>query len=157
MEKSITAENLKEAIFDVLETMFFEPLQSVDKDIKLCEWFSQKEALFAAKLNFNGPNSGFFYIIAPESVVTEITANFLGIDEGETNNEQKTDTIKEALNMIGGRIFSFFDREGKYKLSIPELLGNRANKHELLDRINGKTVLIELTDNRLAAGVSIDT
>jgi len=157
MDKNITVENLREAIFDVLETMFFEPLQSVDRDIKLSEWFSQKEALFAAKLDFNGPNSGFFYIIVPESVATEITANFLGIDEDKTDNEQKIDTIKEALNMIGGRVFSFFDREGEYKLNIPELIRVEAHKYEILEKINGKTVLIELTDNRLAAGVRIDT
>ncbi len=157
MDKKITVENLREAIFDVLKTMFFEPLQAVEKDITLLDWFSRKQALFAAKLTFSGPKNGFFYMIVPESVATEITANFLGIDESETDTEQKIDTIKEALNMIGGRVFSFFDREGEYKLNIPELISVEAHKHEILKKINGKTVFIELTDNRLAAGVRIDT
>jgi len=157
MDKKITVENLKEAIFDVLKTMFFEPLQAVEKDIKLLDWFSQKQPLFEAKLAFSGPKNGFFYMIVPESVATEITANFLGIDEDETDNEQKIDTIKEALNMIGGKVFSFFDRAGEYKLHIPELIRIEAHTYELLEEINGKTVLIELTDNRLAAGVRIDT
>jgi len=59
--------------------------------------------------------------------------------------------------MIGGKVFSFFDRAGEYKLHIPELIRIEEHTYELLEEINGKTVLIELTDNRLAAGVRIGT
>ena len=157
MDRKIITENLEEAIFNVLETMFFEPVQIINKEISLLNWFSDKQPLFGANLAFIGPMKGFFYMFVPNTVATEITANFLGIDEEEIDDEQRMDTVKEALNMIGGNVFSFFDKKGEFKLGIPKLMGEEKNTYEMLEKIKGDTVFIESMDNRLAAGVAIET
>ncbi|MBW1798761.1 MAG: chemotaxis protein CheX, partial [Deltaproteobacteria bacterium] len=106
-----------------------------------------------ATLNFTGPFAGSVYVLIPAKVVSEITANFLGLEKEETNEEQRRDTLKEALNMIGGHMFSLFDKEGDISLGLPELIEEDKLKYDNLGEIKGDIVFIETEDNRLAAGV----
>jgi len=153
MEKRTMMETMRAAISNVMETMFFQPVQISDKDFTLQEWFSDKESLLGAKLNFTGPSSGLCYFLIPAKLMGEITANFLGLEKEETNEEQKRDTIKEALNMIGGHMFSLYDNEGTINLGIPELIEEKNIKHYKLGEIKGDTVFIETEDSHLAAGI----
>jgi chemotaxis protein CheY-P-specific phosphatase CheC len=153
MGKKTMRETMRAAISNVMETMFFQPVQISDKDCTLQEWFSDKEALLGAKLNFTGPSSGSFYFLIPAKLVSVITANFLGLEKEGTNEEQRKDTIKEALNMIGGHMFSLCDNEGDISLGIPELIEEENIKHYRLGEIKGETVFIETGDSHLAAGV----
>jgi len=143
---------MKQAISDVLETMFFQPVQISCKDCTLQEWFSDKQSLLGAILSFSGPFAGSIYIVIPVNLIKEITANFLGIEKEEVNENQKKDTIKEALNMIGGHMFSLFDKEGVISLGIPELIEDSNLKHDNLGEIKGNTFFIK-TDNHRAAVV----
>ena len=150
MDKEIMMGMMKQAISDVLETMFFQPVQISCKDCTLQEWFSDKQSLLGAILTFSGPFAGSIYIVIPVNLVKEITANFLGIEKEEVNENQKKDTIKEALNIIGGHMFSLFDKEGAISLGIPELIGDNNLKHDNLGEIKGNTFFIK-TDNHQAA------
>jgi chemotaxis protein CheY-P-specific phosphatase CheC len=156
MDKQTMMETMKAAISNVMETMFFQPVQINDKDCTLQEWFSDKESLLGAKLNFTGPSSGSCYFLIPAKLVSEITANFLGLEKEETNEEQRRDTIKEALNIIGGHMFSLCDNEGAINLGIPKLIEDENIKHYRLGEIKGETVFIETEDSHLAAGVIME-
>jgi hypothetical protein len=147
---------MREAISNVLGTMFFQPVQISDTNCSLQEWLFDKQSLLGATLNFSGPLAGVFYILIPIKVVTEITANFLGIEEEEINEEQKKDTIKEALNIIGGHMFSLFDTEGAFRLGIPELIEENDLTEDKLGDLKGDVILIGTEENRLAVGIVIE-
>jgi len=153
MDKKAMMGAMRAAISNVLETMFFQPMQISNKNCTLQEWFSGKQSLLGATLNFTGPFAGSVYVLIPAKVVSEITANFLGLDEAETNEEQRMDTLKEALNMMGGHMFSLFDKEGDISLGIPEVIEESNLKHDKLGEIKGDTLFIETEDSRLAVGI----
>ena len=156
MKRDSMMKTFKEAISNVLETMFFQPVQFVDSKCNLLEWFPDKQSLVGATLSFSGPLAGSFYLLIPVTVVKEITANFLGLEQEEIHEEQRGDTVKEATNMIGGRMFSLFDRKGAFQLGIPELIDENDLTNDKLGDLKGDIILIRTEDNLLAAGIVID-
>lgn len=153
MLKETLLRSLKTAISDVLETMFFQPVQIDNNHRCLKEWFAKDPPLLGASLGFAGPISGICYILIPDQGVQEMTANFLGIDEKEVDREQALDTIKEALNMIVGQALSLFDKTGDFQLSIPEIIDGDAVAPEKLQGSQGDILLFETEDSHLAAGL----
>ena len=156
MKRETLMENLRVAISNVLETMFYQPVQFLDANCTLQEWFSDKPSLFGATLSFSGPSTGLMYLLAPAQIVGEMTANFLGLKEEEINGEQKRDTLKEALNMAGGHMLSLQDKEGHFRIGLPELMDKDDVKDNRLGELEGNVILIETEDDRLAAGIVFD-
>ncbi|MFW6148018.1 MAG: chemotaxis protein CheX [Thermodesulfobacteriota bacterium] len=144
------------AISNVLETMFFLPVQFAEGPNSPREWFSDKQSLLAAKVGFDGPSSGELWFLAPVSVMNEITASFLGLGKDEINEEQLRDTIEEALNMIAGQGLSLVDGKDSFALGIPRL----TDAVEILESTQKNSaehiIFIETGHNRLAAGVEFD-
>ncbi|MBW2000908.1 MAG: chemotaxis protein CheX [Deltaproteobacteria bacterium] len=157
MDRETMMKTMRASISNVLETMFFQSVQISDTNCSLQEWFSNAQLLFGVSLSFNGPSAGSFYFLLPATMVTGITANFLGIEEEEINEEQKKDAVKEALNMIGGHMLSLFDKEGAFKLGIPELIEENDLAEDNLGDLKKDIILIETEENRLAAGIQIET
>lgn len=147
---------MHQAISDVMNKMFFMPMQINEKGLALREWFSDKHTLFGATINFTGPLSGYSYLLIPAEVAREITANFLGVSEKAINGKQEKDTVKEALNMIAGRMFSQFDAKGAFQIGIPELINESGFVAGQLDSFNKGAILIETEHSRMAAGIVIN-
>ena len=147
---------LRDTISNVLETMFFQPLQFFDDNCTLSEWFSQGQALLGASLNFNGSSTGSLSLLIPVRLVNEITANFLGLQEEEVDKEQGRDTIKEALNMIGGNTFSLMDGEGAFKLRIPEIMDEKDCTDKTAGDFKGDFILFETGNSHAALGFVMD-
>ena len=57
--------NMKDAISNTLETMFFLSVEFPDTECKLQAWFPDKQSLIGATLEFCGPWSGSFYLFIP--------------------------------------------------------------------------------------------
>jgi hypothetical protein len=77
----------------------------------------------------------------------------MSVESGMIKEEEKRDTLKEALNMIGGQMLALLDKEGSFRLGIPQLLSEieisqPGNKDEFL--------LISTGQHRLAAGIVLD-
>ncbi len=155
MYKDHMMKTMKEAISNVLETMFFQPVQISDTNCTLQEWFAHNRSLLGATLNFKGPLSGSLCLLIPVEIISEITANFLGLREEEVNEEQKRDSIKEAINIIGGHMLSLFDRKDAFKLSIPELMKEEELTDNKLGDLKRDFILIETEESCLAAGIAI--
>lgn len=147
---------MQQAISDVMNKMFFLPMQINEKGLALREWFSSKQPLVGATLSFTGPSSGFSYLLIPAEVAREITADFLGLDKEAINRKQETDTVKEALNMIAGHMFSQFDAEGAFQLGIPNLINESELLAGQLDNFNNGAILIETEHSHMAAGIIIN-
>jgi len=156
MEKAAMMKAMKASISNVLETMFYQMVQIVDDDCGLQAWFAQGRSLLGATLKFAGPSEGMFYVIIPIEVADEITANFLGLDAGEIDPGQRTDTVKEALNMISGGMLSIFDPKGALKLGIPEMIAEKDLSHDKLKDLQKDVILLETEDNRMAVAIAMD-
>ncbi|MBW2340078.1 MAG: chemotaxis protein CheX [Deltaproteobacteria bacterium] len=157
MKKETMMKTLKEAISNVLDTMFFQPVQLDESNSNFQEWFSIGQSLCGATVSFNGPLAGSLYLIVPLDLLSEITANFLGLKEEEIHEDQRRDTVREALNMIGGRMLSLADKAGAFKLGIPELMDENDLSDEKLAALRGDMVFIGTENNHLAAGIMIET
>ena len=157
MDRETMMKTMGEATSNVLETMFYQPIHITDTNCSLQEWFSDTQLLVGATLSFHGPSKGSFYLLLPATMVAGITANFLGIEEEEINEEQKKDVVKEALNMIVGNTLSLFDKEGAFTLGIPELIEENELAEDNLGGLMGGVILIETEENHLAAGIMIET
>lgn len=157
MERAKLMNMMRESISNVLETMFFQPVQIHEDQVSLKGWFSQSVSLWGATLDFDGPLSGSSYLILSDRVANEITANFLGLEEEEIDQNQKEDTVKEALNMIGGKMLSFLEEEGVFKLGIPKLMDKGALNAEGLGERIENAIFIATADGHLAAGVTAES
>ena len=87
--KQMMTMNLKQAISNVLEMMFFVPVQIVEEMPPLGVKPFRGEACIGATLAFSGPLSGYYYLMIPQEMAREITANFLGLDEDEVSGDQE--------------------------------------------------------------------
>lgn len=156
MLKEMMLKSLKTAISSVLETMFFQPVQMDNSNCKLQDWLSKDKPLLGATLDFNGPFIGRCCLLLPVELIKEMTANFLGLEEEEVIEEQEKDTLKEALNMIGGQMLSLADKEGVCQLGIPELVDENSAHYDRLDDLEGDMLLIETGEYHLAAGIYVE-
>ena len=157
MDRETIMMTMREAISNVLETMFFQLIQINDSNYSLQDWFFDTKMLVGATINFYGPSTGSFYLLLPATMVAGITANFLGIEEKAINEEQKKGVVKEALNMIAGNTLSLFAKKGALRLGIPELIEENNLTDDNLRDLKGGFVLIETEENRLAAGIMFET
>ncbi|MDP2862169.1 MAG: chemotaxis protein CheX [Desulfobacterales bacterium] len=146
---------MRQAISDVMNKMFFLPVQVNEKGLALREWFSNKLPLVGATINFTGSSSGYSYLLIPAGVAREMTANFLGIAEKGIDVKQERDTVKEALNMITGHMLSQFDRKGDLRIGIPQLINESDLSAGQLDGFNKGAILIETEHSHIAAGIVI--
>ena len=148
--------NLKQAISSVLETMFFLPVQIIEDSGVWDNWSQQKTKLWQVVVRFSGPVKGSFFLLVPINLAQEITANFLGLDEGEVEKDQESDTVKEALNMIGGYVLSQVEKADEFQLGIPEIVADDQVDLTNLAIESHNTILIETEENHLAVGLHLD-
>ena len=156
MDRDLMMRTLRDTISNVLETMFFQPLQFVDENSPLSEWFSQGQELLGASLNLNGPSTGSLYLLIHVRCVNEMTANFLGLQEEEVDKEQRGDSLKEALNMIGGSTLSLVDEEGSFQLGIPEIMDEKDGTDKTAGDFKGDFILFETGNSHAALGFVMD-
>lgn len=152
MDRNVMMKAMKASISNVLEKMFFKTVTIYEADTALPEWFQAAEPLTGASLSFEGPESGSIYFIVPESAATQITADFLGLEADQVDAAKCADTVKEALNMIGGSMLSGLDRQRAYKLGIPRLIEAAALEAEGLQDFSRDPILLETAAYRMVAG-----
>ena len=148
--------NMKQAISNVLELMFFLPIQFTKNECPVSEWLIQDQVYTGATLGFTGLVSGSYYLLIPAVMAKEITANFLGLSEEEVNEAQESDTVKEALNMIGGHMLSLVDKPDGYQLGIPEIISEAGFDMNADTGKKENVIYIEAEGNHLAAGIILN-
>jgi chemotaxis protein CheY-P-specific phosphatase CheC len=148
--------NLKQAISNVLETMFFLPVQIIDDGSILDNWSQQNTKFWHVTVQFSGPIQGTFFLLAPVQLAREITANFLGLSGSEVESVQEADTVKEALNMIGGYVLSQIEKADAYQLGIPEIVAAEDTDPTALQVEPENLVLMETDENHLAVGLRLN-
>ena len=158
MDKETLIAAVKTSVSEVLEKMFFLPLdfhetanleECLDSDIK---------KLISCRLDFGGPFSGYCRFFIPKKLAQSITADFMGNNEGNVSEEQITDTVKETVNMIAGNSFSIYDDLSVFDLGLPEIASFEKTETEVLDsRENIIIAITAIDDHRLAVQVVINS
>jgi CheY-specific phosphatase CheX len=153
MEREVLKAAMKRSISEVLETMFFLPLEFPEgQDMEMLG----KEGtgkLLATKLNFHGPFSGSFFFFIPEELTLSLTASFLGEEEAKVTGSDVTGMVKEIVNMIAGNTFSILDDKAVFDLNIPEILAPRGPEPQE----GGIIIPIRTIGNSLALQVILPT
>lgn len=145
--------HLMDAIFEVMETMFFLPVQFSDGTNAPGPWLSGESGVQEATIEFEGARSGRVFLLVPENALKEMAANLLGLDEEDVSGEQVKDTLKEAINMVTGRMLSMVDRDGQCRLRIPRFGGLWKPAELEKSPGHGFFLFFETGKNRLAAGL----
>jgi len=147
MNKPKMIQAMKASISEVLEQMFFLPIDVVDDNGEGSAMVIDAPQTIAARVDFDGPSSGVFVLHIPSALAASITADFLGASADELSDEQITGTVKEMLNMLAGNSLSAYDAHASFNLNIPEVAtppGTKDGREGIID------IGIETMDSRMA-------
>jgi chemotaxis protein CheY-P-specific phosphatase CheC len=157
MESKALITAMKISISDVLETMFFLPLDFSDATNAQELWGDEKDQMIAAKLNFDGPFSGHAVSYIPKKLAASVTADFIGKDEKSISHEHINGTVKEIINIVVGNILSNLDPKKVFNLSVPELIGFDENRIDPAESKQEIFIGIDTLENHMAFQMVIDT
>jgi len=147
--KKILMKAMMTSISEVMETMFFLPVES-EGESTLAECGLSGEKKFVCQLAFNGDASGNLSIVAPISLVAVMAENFMGEAKGLLTDEHFSGTLTEMLNMICGNALSKTESKVPFELGIPEVIDeSKIQKNE-------KLTIIETTVSKMAVFLKID-
>ncbi len=121
MDKSVMTQAMKASISEVLEQMFFMPIDFFEPDNAGGDQQEGKE-MVAAKLAFNGVPDGTFILFMPLALARSVTADFLGALPQNLSGDEVSGTLLEMTNMLAGSTLSNYDHQAIFDLRIPELI-----------------------------------
>ena len=141
--KKILMTAMTNSISEVMETMFFMPVEIGPEMILNDSGIDLNNAL-ACRLGFTGDIGGNIDVISPETLVAELTSNFLGENKAGLTWEQQFGTLSEMLNIVCGNALKNVKCRLPYKLGIPEKITSKD--------LNGtaECTLIKTMDSKMA-------
>jgi len=155
MEKESLTTAMKTSISNVLETMFFLPMDFPDAVNKKEFWTGKTGQIMAIRLDFDGPFCGYCVLYMPKKMAVSMAADFMGIDAEGIPDDQIIGTVMEVTNMITGNTFSLYDEEAVFDLKIPGLVRPANFKEVFVGYKNDIFVVIDSLENRMAFQMSI--
>jgi CheY-specific phosphatase CheX len=132
MEKNHLLEAMKISISEVLETMFFLPIDRTEV-VEIDAFHSAlNENLELVEVEFSGIFSGSVLLLIPDDLALFLTASFLGSIEEKVLPTHIAETKKEIVNMIAGNTLANFNDKVVFDLGIPNIVnaGDIKNRNE---------------------------
>lgn len=146
--KRVLMKAMTNSISEVMETMFFMPVE-IGRETTLSDSGIDLDTALACRLTFTGDTCGNMDIISPEPLVAELTSNFLGENKSDLTWEQQFGTLSEMLNMVCGNALKKVKCTSPYTLGIPEkITGSDLNG-------TAECTLIETMDSNMAILLSM--
>ncbi len=109
------------SISEVMETMFYLPVEQRDIESIETSGFLDAEEIQACKITFAGSFSGRIYLLLPAPLLLIMTENFMGESPEHLTAEYLSGTLQETLNMLAGNTFSKIDPTSSFSLGVPEI------------------------------------
>ncbi|MFO7714233.1 chemotaxis protein CheX [Desulfosarcina sp.] len=153
MDKNLLLEAMKASISEVLETMFFMPVDFGPTDEKSAESIATINPV-AARLEFSGSEKGCFHLQVPEALARNISADFMGIDPTRLTRDDVTGTVNEMINMLAGNTLSHYDPTVAFDLSVPEKVPAEKQPPERTGASAMVRLHIQTLDNRMLLAVT---
>jgi len=149
MDKSALKEAMKASISEVLERMFFMPMEFAAPEKSGADPLSDPETIIA-KLEFSGSAYGTFFLLIPASLAQSVTADFLGVTSKGEARKLVSGTVLEMVNMLAGSTLSTYDHQALFDLQIPELITAK-EMHALTEAIAEQVVIrIQTPESQMA-------
>lgn len=120
MKREEMLKAMKDSISEVLETMFFLPIDRTVIVEKEAFNRALTDELQLVKVEFTGHFSGSFMLLIPDELALFLTASFLGVIEERVLPAHISETKKEIVNMIAGNTLSNFNDQVVFNLGIPK-------------------------------------
>ncbi len=140
---------MKASISEVLEQMFFLPIDMVETQKENITTGPDDQQTINARLGFDGVPSGTFLLNIPKDLAASITADFLGTIPEKLSMEQITGTVKEMINMLAGNTLGAYDPQTPFDLQIPELIAPPSCNGAATCHATDIDIEIETLDNRM--------
>ena len=112
---------MKTSISEVMETMFFLPVE-FGREAPLAQCGMDKKNNLACRLVFTGDFSGCLILMAPEIMATQMAGNFMGEPSESLTQDHLSGTLTEMLNMVCGNALSKIGSKVPSELGIPEMM-----------------------------------
>ena len=112
---------IKTSISEVMETMFFLPVEPGLETLFASLQMGADDSL-ACGLRFTGDVTGQMILVAPRTLVAEMAENFMGESSASLTDEHICGTLTEMLNMVCGNALGKMDSKVPFELSIPEIM-----------------------------------
>jgi chemotaxis protein CheY-P-specific phosphatase CheC len=156
MDREALKEAMKTSISEVLETMFFLPLEMAETRTEDPWSHIPREKLNYTRLKFQGPFSGEAFFLIPFSLGTSLTGDFLGQEANDIGTNEVEETTRELLNMICGKALSLLDPKAVFKLGIPETIRHEELINSIFsDNERDITLLCSTSHDQLAVKIAI--
>lgn len=120
MDKSLMTQAMKASISEVLEQMFFLPIDFFSLIPGGIDQYINGETV-ATRLEFSGAHIGTFWLSMPIFLARSVSADFLGSTPEKLSIDQVFGTALEMINMLAGSTLSHYDHAAVFDLSIPDL------------------------------------
>jgi hypothetical protein len=138
---------MRDAISNVLETMFF--LVPAFEETEGSQTFQDGTFFLESSITMGNDSQNVRLLFrVTRDFVSMITANFLGVEQGEVTVEEMEDTLKELANMVGGDCLARLPTNS-WELGIPKLEQPKANPDNYFD-LNMCTLLLSLDEEPMA-------
>jgi len=142
--KKILMKAVMTSISEVMETMFFLPVEIGEEMNFGDSEIDQSKSIMVSELKFTGDVSGSLCILAPKDLIGEMAENFMGEDRESLSDDHLSGTLTEMLNMVCGNALSKTDSKIPFELGIPEMIDEK--------KISDKELLtiVETTQSKMA-------
>lgn len=144
------------SISEVLETMFYMPLEFDDCTTPERNALLESPDLRICKLTFSGKLKGYFLMAIRESLLVSMARDFMGEDKDSITRQHADGIIKEALNMVAGHMFANMDEKTEYNLGIPELMEDKSAKSMFSECPSDYLVMAEAIEGVVACLICLD-
>ncbi|THB80626.1 MAG: chemotaxis protein CheX [Desulfobacteraceae bacterium] len=110
---------MKTSISEVLETMFYLPVE-FSQDARLSDaGLDDSAPVMACELGFSGEIQGKLILVVPRNLLAGMTENFMGETAAPGDDALLEGTLTETLNMICGNMLGRLETRDPLELGIP--------------------------------------
>lgn len=144
------------SISEVLETMFYMPLEFEDIGDPENRGLFDMSDLRACRLEFKGNISGYVVMMIPENLLVSMAVDFMGEEKKNITRVHSDGIIKEVSNMVLGHMLSNMDDKSDFHLGIPTVIEDRSFVADIRKNIPECHVLAESIEGLLLSVLVLD-
>ena len=148
--KKILTTAMMTSISEVMETMFFLPIEFGEESTMGQSGIDVTAPILASQLKFTGDISGSLYILAPKDLAGEMAENFMGESLENLTPEHLDGTLTEMLNMVCGNALRKIEAKTPFELGIPKIIDGSKGFEKQVFRI------VETTESKMAILLTMD-
>ena len=117
------------------------------------------ESMIVTRVGFQGPFSGRMIMAVTQQTVEELTANMLGLDDGEAeiSTADQADALKETINVVCGNLLpAIGGKEAVFDIHSPEILFDQTSLESMPDEGLVAGVKLSIDDEPCRLSLYID-